>query len=1158
MQSALAQHAASLASRDVRLGELELRLASRDGRVRELESLLNSKEDQLRAQENVSAQLNATVSAMRASTSWRVTAPLRSIKTRASTLAPRLEAAASGHQDAPPRGDSHRDTPPDSAPADQTSPPSATPGDRQGSLTAREHLRLLESIVRKGRHRILSRAVLSPRNWRHWLRRGSEEYARLRTVPGAAAAASTVGGLSVYDVHIQNNRITPQLRNVLSVAAREFAYQPKISILMPVFNVEQKWLKLAVDSVKCQIYPNWELCIADDASTDAALLTYLRSLPQDRRVKVAFRSENGHISAASNSAAELATGEFVVLMDNDDLLAPNALFEIARLLQDHRDADLIYSDEDKIDANEHRYDPQFKPDWSPELLLAYNYINHFTCIRRDLFERVGRFRLGYEGSQDYDLILRTVSQSERVHHIPKVLYHWRALPTSTASASAVKPIVHTSGRVALEDHLKRLGASAEPYVPEFAQRLRLPINQLDWPDTGPSVAIIIPTHNQRKLLEKCVDTILSKTTYKNYRIVVVDNDSDDAAALEYLTSLLKRGVQVEQISNEGRPFSFSRINNLAVQRVDQDLVLFLNNDTEVIEPKWLSRLVGYLGLPGVGATGSRLLFAHGALQHGGVVLGLQNGIAPGHAFFGHPARSISYFFQAEVARPCSAVTGACLLTRRQLFLDMGGFDERRYPVSMNDVDFCLRLAERGLRAVYVAGAELFHHESRTRSRRDDPAELANFKEVYRDRRDPYYNPNLSNVYSYQVDSGCHLDYERFLNRPLRALMATHNLNLEGAPKSLYELAVGFRKAGRVKPAMLSPVPGVGENWYQEAGIPVLIQPLPNCRNVLEGWISEADYRAAIEQVQRVIEEDQPDVVIANTLNGFYVVEAATRAGVPSIWVIRESYDPEQMRRSITSFALGDCERAFSDAYRVAFVSTDTMNLYQRYNSQHNFVVINNGLDARAIDEYLERVSKVEAAGVIAAPAGKKIVTMVGTICERKRQRTLAEAAALLKRERNDFVCYLVGLRKDITYGEELERYVRDNGLEDVVKLIPETDEVRPYFRAADLFVFTSHIEAFARTILEAEAFGLPIVTTPCSGIQEQVRTEVNALLFGMSDAPALAAHVAALLDDDGRRTRMGRNSRKVFEYLQTYDEMLMRYERLVCGAWMRGPVDPRV
>jgi glycosyltransferase involved in cell wall biosynthesis/GT2 family glycosyltransferase/SAM-dependent methyltransferase len=971
--------------------------------------------------------------------------------------------------------------------------------------------------------------------------------------PGPRQEAGSARTPTPYNTFQANNRITPPIRSALSVAARAFAYQPTISILMPVYNVDLVWLKKAIDSVKCQIYPRWELCIADDASTSMELRNYLLEVEQDRRIKVVFRQQNGHICAATNSAAELATGDLVAFMDNDDALAPNALFEVVRLMQDHPDADVIYSDEDKMDETGRCYDPQFKPDWSAELLLAYNYINHFTCVRRSVFERVGRLRIGYEGSQDYDLLLRVVSQTDRIYHVPQVLYHWRALATSTAASASVKPIVETSGRRALEDHLQRLGIAATVYQPEYAARLRLPINQLDWADTGPMVGIIIPTHNQGQLLLQCVESILTKTTYENYQIVVIDNDSDDPETLQVLRVLEARGVRVEKISNEGGRFSFSRINNLAVQRARTDLVLLLNNDTKVVAPKWLSRLVGYLSLPGVGATGARLLYPDGNIQHAGIVLGMHNGTAPGHAFAGRPGSEVSYYFLAEVARPCAAVTAACLLTRREDYLAVGGLDEKHYAVSCNDVDYCQRLSQKGLRTVYVAGAELLHHESMSRGREDDPAELVSFQRAYGRGHDRYYGPNLSSTASYQVDTGCHLDYAEYLRRPCRALMISHNLNLEGAPRSLYELAAGLQARGRTQPIVFSCVGGMAEAWYRDAGIEVLVRPFPDCPNMIEGWRSEDDYMRAVQVLQKTIEEVEPDVVVANTLHAFCAIDAASRCGVPSIWIIRESYPAAMMRQLIAPFELVHCEPAFQQANRVVFVSTDTRELFDRYNAPHNQVVLPNGLDSSRIDTYQQQVSRDDAARHIQAPHKKKIAVSVGTICARKDQQTFVRAAALLKRERSDFCCYLVGLRRGDPYCDEVEHMVKEGGLDDVVHLVPETEEVFAYYRAADVFVFTSHVEAFSRTILEAEAFGLPIITTPCAGTREQVRGNVNALLFGMSDAEGLASYLRALFDNDEQRARMGANSRHVFASLWTYDDMVHRYEELLLGAMLHGP-----
>jgi glycosyltransferase involved in cell wall biosynthesis len=356
----------------------------------------------------------------------------------------------------------------------------------------------------------------------------------------------------------------------------------------------------------------------------------------------------------------------------------------------------------------------------------------------------------------------------------------------------------------------------------------------------------------------------------------------------------------------------------------------------------------------------------------------------------------------------------------------------------------------------------------------------------------------------------------------------------------------------LRPLIVSPTDGVGESWYRDAGIEVRIVELPNCRNVLQGWSSSADYETSVRRIMSVIQETQPDVVVANTLNSFYIVDAASRVGKPSVWIIHESYGEAQMRRSINGFAFRNCEEAFGKAYRVVFVSTDTMRLYERYNRHHNFVAVPNGLDARRIDEYIRQVSKAEAAQLIEAPPGKKIITMVGTICQRKDQATLAQAVALIKKERDDFCCYMVGLRDSLSYAGQVKRIITEHNLGEVVKLISETDDVYAYYRASDIFAFTSHVEAFSLAILEAEAFGLPIVTTACCGIHEQVRAEVNAHVIHSSDVAALARHLTELLEDEQTRHWMGRNSREVFDYLVNHDEMIERYERLVLGARMGG------
>jgi glycosyltransferase involved in cell wall biosynthesis/GT2 family glycosyltransferase len=968
--------------------------------------------------------------------------------------------------------------------------------------------------------------VLSPTRWRARLSRYSEKMLELRQKLRYRLLARRFCPRSQHDAYVENTAITPRLRAAMQDEVSRFRYKPTFSILVPVYldakkRIGAKWLAKAVESVRRQIYSHWELCLADDASTDPEVRRYLDSLASDPRIKIARRESNGHICAATNTAADLATGDFVCLLDHDDEIAPHALFAIAERLQQHPDADLIYSDEDKIDAAGHRYDPQFKPDWSPELLLSYNYINHFTAIRRTLFERAGRFRIGYEGSQDHDLLLRVTELTDRVQHIPQVLYHWRSLPDSTAAAAAVKSYVHTSGRRAVEDALRRRGVSASLHVPPFAERLNLPVLALDGPDDGPNVAIII--RGDAEAARRSVQAIRKATAYRNFTDYLVIDDADPADAL----------------------------NRMAAGR-SEDLLLFLEAGAEPADPRWLSRLVANLEIPGVGAAGVRLVSADGAVVDAGPVTGMHDGIAPAPAFAGLRRDEISYYFYAEVTRNTSAVSGRCLLTRREVFERLGGFDARRYPQSLWDIDFGLRLRGQGLRCVYVSGAELQVSSSRTSQ---SPVELVALKKAYGRLLDPFHNPNCSEHDPWRPGSDGPLSLPAEATRPpVRALVAAHNLNNpEGAPRYLSEIILGLRDRGAVEPVVYSPLGGVGAKVYDAAAIPVDVRESANSRRFVDGLWSPREYETIQKSAAAVLRDHRPEVVIANTLTTFPLVEAAARAGIPAVWIIHESYSREHLERLYSPFVRKRIAQAFALAGRVVPASHDTASLFAHFNIRGNFRVIHNGLDPIPFDDYLKRVTREEASRHVPGPSGKKRIIAVGTICERKGQHTLVETAAMLARERSDFVCHLVGLRDGIPYAEYVREQVRRHQLESVVHLIPETDNVWAFYRSADVFACTSHMETYSRAILEAEAFGLPVVSTPCCGVSEQVYWGANALQFGFGDAVGFAAQLRRLLDDGELRAMMGRQSRAAFENHVDHEEMLDRYAQVILAAARHGP-----
>lgn len=532
----------------------------------------------------------------------------------------------------------------------------------------------------------------------------------------------------------------------MSEEIRKWASKPMISIIMPVYNPPIDLLRQAVESIRSQLYPNWQLCIADDASTQPAVHEYLKTLSiEDKRIQVVFRTENGHISKASNSALELAHGEFIALMDNDDLLPEHALYWVARTIIENPGVGLIYSDEDKIGTDGKRSSPYFKSDWNEYLFRSQNMICHLGVYRRDLVTKVGQFRAGFEGAQDYDLALRCVEHLEReqIIHIPRVLYHWRIHSGSTAMAGDEKPYAALAGVKALDEHLQRKG--------EIGNTELLPMGMYrvhyNLPEQLPLVSLIIPTRNAHGLVKQCIDSIKQLTTYPNYEIILIDNGSDDAEALKYFSEI-DQEPNIRVLRDDG-PFNYSALNNGAARIANGSMIGLINNDIEIITPDWLEEMVSIAMQPGVGAVGARLWYPDDRLQHGGVVVGV-GGVA-GHSHKYLPKGDYGYFCRAGLIQEFSAVTAACLIIKKSIFDEVNGLDEEHLKIAFNDVDFCLRVKEAGYFNVWTPFAEMYHHESATRGLEDTPEKQQRFmKEItyvqarWPDiQKDYAYSPNLT-------------------------------------------------------------------------------------------------------------------------------------------------------------------------------------------------------------------------------------------------------------------------------------------------------------------------------------------------------------------------------------------------------------------------------
>ena len=533
------------------------------------------------------------------------------------------------------------------------------------------------------------------------------------------------------------------------------ARTPTISIVMPVYNVEPRWLNAAVDSVRKQFYPHWQLCIADDASTKPETCEALEAIAKlgDRRIRMVRKARNSGIAIASNEALKLATGDYVGLLDHDDALTRDALLEVVRQIV-AADPDIIYSDEDKLDESGKHVEAHCKPDYSPDYFFSINYICHFAVLRRDLLKQIGGFRAGFDGAQDYDLLLRATEKTSRIAHIPKVLYHWRRIPGSTASTSAAKPQTSDAGRRALAESINRRGIEGSvetgPYPNTFRVRRTIA--------GEPLVSILIPFRDKPELLDTCVSSILAKTRYPHYEILCIDNGSSEAQTRETLEQLTRRDARVRVVRHDV-PFNYSAINNFAAAQARGAHLLFLNNDTGVISEEWLDAMLEHSQRPEVGVVGARLWYQDGTIQHAGVIVGPGGVAGHGHLFL--PGNDPGYFARIRLVQNLSAVTFACAMTRREVFAELGGLNERELKIAFNDVDYCLRAREAGYLVVYTPYALLHHYESKSRGYEDTPEKQVRFSAEIRymqkrhatllEHGDPYYNPRLSLTNSFCPD-----------------------------------------------------------------------------------------------------------------------------------------------------------------------------------------------------------------------------------------------------------------------------------------------------------------------------------------------------------------------------------------------------------------------
>lgn len=556
---------------------------------------------------------------------------------------------------------------------------------------------------------------------------------------------SILKGINHYNDWFMRHRVTEE--ELEQQRAHVFEYQPKISILVPTYKTPIPMLREMVGSVQSQSYGNWELCIADGTMEEGELKEALKAYAaQDSRIKVRFLNSNDGISGNTNKALELAAGDFVGLLDHDDTLEPDALFEVVKALQDTQ-VDMVYTDEDKVSEDLQEFkDPNFKPDFSIDLLRSHNYITHFLVIKKTLLDSVGEFNSQFDGAQDYDLVLRCSEKAQKIAHVAKPLYHWRMSAGSTAENPESKLYCYEAGRAALEAHLKRVGLEGKV---ELAGEKLWGLYHVTYKVQGnPLVSIVIANKDHSKDLDKAITSIQKKSTYRNIEFIIVENNSTEKKTFAYYEKIQKKYDNVKVVYWD-REFNYSLINNYGVEHANGEYILLLNNDTEIITPTAIEEMLGICCRPDVGIVGAKLLYKDKTIQHAGVVIGF--GGYAGHVFHAKPRYDLGYMMRPRINCNYSAVTAACLMTPKSVYEEVGGLTEE-FVVAGNDVDYCLKVREKDLLVVYSAYSEWFHYESKSRGYEDTPEKKARFDgEVAKfqkrwghvlEQGDPYYNKNF--------------------------------------------------------------------------------------------------------------------------------------------------------------------------------------------------------------------------------------------------------------------------------------------------------------------------------------------------------------------------------------------------------------------------------
>ncbi len=916
---------------------------------------------------------------------------------------------------------------------------------------------------------------------------------------------------SPYEGWQSVNRATPRsTAELLGELARRQGRLPRISLITPVYNTPEPLLRALVDSVLAQIHGDWELCLVDDGSTTPHIRPLLETLASiDDRIRLDFRETNGGISLATQSGTILASGPILAFLDHDDVITPDCVAELAIAFSDNPDADIVYSDNDKIDMSGSIFSPQFKPDWSSTLLLSHMYLCHILSVRRSLYLSLGGFRSEFDGAQDFDFALRASEHARQIIHIPRILYHWRTAPGSTAVSGDAKPESIGAGLRAVQQTVDRRGILATAEQPTWAASIRIGHYALRFANTGPSVSIIVAPTRDISAAKRC-RALLEKTAYEAMEITFAEELPDES-----LGACLNRTA-------------------LALK---SDFALFLSPHLEPRDRNWLSQLLGHAVTASAGAVGAKLASSDGRVVEAGLVVTPSGWVLK--ALSGEDVFSPGPGGYLKATRECSAVSSLCLLTPLGDFEDVGGFDEALSD-ALAGPDYCLRLSKKNRPTLCCTEAELYLNCPIPQPKAN---EASIFVRRWRGYRDPFYNPNLA------ATSG---SFRPARNRlpsrnvtPPRLAVVTHDLAREGAPITLRDLVLGLKDVGAANPVVLSPIDGPLADDYRAAGIEVRLFRPP----VLDQ--GQSAFVAGCEVLGGTFRDLNADTVLANTLQSYYAVHAARSAGLSAILCHHESGAWRSYFDNLPSVLRPMAFAALPLSYRVTFVADATRRDWDPLNLKENYRTIRHAIPKQQAEQTLKRWAREDARRHLGVGDEDFVLLVVGTVSQRKGQAELIEAMAFLhpsavRRVRT----FIVGSLSEPSYLDQLKTAIDalPQHLRGRILVTGAVPDIAPYFRCADAYVCTSRLESAPRVLLEAMSFSLPILTTPVYGIPEMVEEGVNARFYSPGDTRRLAQLASDLFAAPAVRSAMGKAGLDLLAMHPDFNDMVYDYAALVREA----------